>query len=54
MRARVDTTASQTKLPLKARTAIRAPMKAIELAGVAKRGLTRPNQPGSRPSRPIA
>jgi hypothetical protein len=29
-------------------------MNRIELAGVAKRSLTRPNQPGSSPSRPSA
>ena len=41
--------ASQTKLPVSASAAPTRPMNRIELAGVAKRGLTRPNQRGSAP-----
>ena len=43
------TTASQTKLPVNASAATTSPMNRIELAGVAQRGLTAPNQRGSEP-----
>ena len=39
--------ASQRKLPVSPSAMPASPMKRIELAGVAQRGLTAPNQPGS-------
>ena len=53
-RAAVLTTASHTKLPLIASAAPATPMNRIELTGVWKRSLTRPNQSGSSPSRASA
>jgi len=41
--------ASHRKLPLSASAAPARPMNRIELAGVAKRVLTAPNQRGSEP-----